>query len=123
MLSGRGVGISGIDEQVARARILLQVSFTQGNRSGAKMAFGKNGGDAGARGDLDKGQVAALAARLDAAAQRVQAHPLDREQSGWRLQSYGHEYRLYSLPWHCLNFLPEPHQQGSLRPILRSLRT
>lgn len=20
------------------------------------------------------------------------------------------------MPWHCLNFLPEPHGQGSLRP-------
>lgn len=23
-----------------------------------------------------------------------------------------------ALPWHCLNFLPEPHGQGSLRPTL-----
>jgi hypothetical protein len=24
----------------------------------------------------------------------------------------------YYAPWHFLNFLPEPHQHGSLRPIL-----
>ena len=24
--------------------------------------------------------------------------------------------RYFSAPWHLLNFLPEPHQQGSLRP-------
>lgn len=28
-----------------------------------------------------------------------------------------------SFPWHCLNFLPEPQGQGSLRPTLRALRT
>src|SRR5215469_14826927 len=26
-------------------------------------------------------------------------------------------------PWQCLNFLPDPHGQGSLRPTLRSPRT
>ena len=25
-----------------------------------------------------------------------------------------------SAPWQCLNFLPDPHGQGSLRPTLRS---
>src|SRR5665213_3704907 len=28
-----------------------------------------------------------------------------------------------SRPWHCLNFLPEPHGQGSLRPTLAPART
>jgi len=26
-----------------------------------------------------------------------------------------------SFPWHCLYFLPEPHEQGSLRPIFFSV--
>src|SRR5450432_1972175 len=30
---------------------------------------------------------------------------------------------LQSVPWQCLNFLPEPHGHGSLRPTLRSSRT
>ena len=33
--------------------------------------------------------------------------------------------RAYSanVPWQCLNFLPDPHGHGSLRPTLRSPRT
>ena len=44
----------------------------------------------------------------------------DARRGGSR-EAYGDASAAPYAPWHFLNFLPEPHQHGSLRPIVRVL--
>ena len=55
-------------------------------------------------------------AAVDPPLDRARIEAIDDVQDLVRVHALGRGCARCYAPWHFLNFLPEPHQQGSLRP-------
>src|SRR5690606_31272414 len=106
-LAGAGIGVTGVDQQVARG--VGQVLLAQGHRGGAEGVGGEHTGDAGVGRRLHDHYVLA-AGPLDPGASNTKAKPGNRVKSRERTEADGHErnsrnrmdgtlHRLWNRPW------------------------
>src|SRR5207248_3344581 len=83
----------------------------------AELRAGRAGGEAEDRRLLrDRDRAGAAGRDAPAAEDRVRCGRSVKRRAAARQEGDGREESY--APWHFLNFLPEPHQHGSLRPIL-----
>ncbi len=87
-LAGAGVGVTGIDHQVARS-LFGQVTATEDHRGGAELVAGENTGHPALRGQFEHHQVLATGL-FDSGAGNTQLDARDREKFGQGSGTYRH---------------------------------